>query len=66
VLVAGGAAPSGVQNTAEIYDPVAQTFSSAGTLATPRARHAAVRLQIGVVLLAGGVNTAVLSSAEVY
>lgn len=38
----------------EIYDPLADTWMSAGTLATSRAAHMAARLPDGTVLIAGG------------
>jgi hypothetical protein len=56
-------------STAEIYDPVAGTFTSTtGGLATARASHTATLLADGTVLIAGGISTgnAFLSSAELY
>ena len=57
VLVAGGAKTIGgnsVSATAELYDPVANTWSSAGTMSTARQSHTATLLADGKVLIAGG------------
>jgi hypothetical protein len=66
VLIAGGLAsqntgegynfPSMVGRTAELYDPSTGTFTATGNLNAPRARHAAILLNSGKVLLAGGTN----------
>ncbi len=59
VLLAGGADEvlGEPTDTAEVYDPVTQTFSSVGDLSGgPRALHRAVKLQDGRVLLVGGTN----------
>jgi N-acetylneuraminic acid mutarotase len=75
VLVAGGSvfntivgplSPS-VLASAEIYDPVARTWTPTGSLATARASHTATLLPNGTVFVAGGSNTSsVVSSAEIY
>ena len=46
----------------------AQTFSSSGTMVTPRYNHTATLLPSGVVLLAGGSDTSgnILASAEIF
>jgi hypothetical protein len=59
VLIAGGAENAGyapvTTNTAEIYDPVAGTFTiTNGVLNTPRYFHAASLLNNGMVLITGG------------
>src|SRR5437867_5524656 len=59
VLVIGGARSNNVVEpavggSAEIFDPVAGTWALAGTLNVPRISHAAVVLQDGLVLVAGG------------
>ena len=59
VLIVGGAANSGgtltALDTAEIYDPTAQTFTPiAATLNQPRVNHTATMLPNGKVLIAGG------------
>ena len=59
VLVAGGQG----QSSAELYDPVARTFTATGSLARPRASHVAVRLDSGKVLVVGG---AADRSTELY
>ena len=54
----------------EIYDPVAGTWSAAGTMTQKRVEHIAVRLPNGTVLVAGGVTqnglSGAISSAEIY
>jgi Galactose oxidase, central domain len=69
VLIAGGidAADNAVA-TAEVYDPVTQTFSNTGSMKTARAFHTATLLPNGTVLLVGGQNAAntPLDSAEFY
>jgi len=74
VLVAGGATSTGFLFTtlasAELYDPVAGTFSATGSLNTARSAPATL-LNNGQVLLEGGGSLsggvlAVLTSAEIY
>jgi hypothetical protein len=67
VLVVGGGGLASA--TAELYDPMADTFSSTtGPLATPRSGHTATLLPSGKVLVAGGrdSSTDCLTSAELY
>jgi hypothetical protein len=77
VLVAGGYTCDSSGNctslsSAEIYDPIAGTFSSAGTMTIARSGHTMAVLGNGTVLIAGGENCAsatscsALSSAEIY
>ncbi len=75
VLIAGGEdASSNVLNSAEIYDPVARTFTSltgAGqSLTTPRVNATATLLNNGTVLIAGGSSdgtaNGALTNAEIY
>jgi trimeric autotransporter adhesin len=77
VLVAGGYNCDGSGNcssliSAEIYDPIAGTFSSAGTMTVARSGHTMTVLGNGTVLIAGGENCtsatscSALSSAEIY
>jgi hypothetical protein len=77
VLVAGGYSCDGSGNcsslsSAEIYDPAAGTFSSAGTMTAARSDHTMTVLLNGTVLVAGGQNCtsatscSALSSAEIY
>ncbi|MGC1614943.1 MAG: kelch repeat-containing protein [Candidatus Acidiferrum sp.] len=53
---------------AEIYDPVANTFTATGSLNVARADHVAVLLPNGKVLIAGGTNASsqAEASAELY
>jgi len=71
VLIAGGnnnsAAGSNGLNTAELYDPVAKTFTAShGTMSTTRTRHTATLLLDGTVLLAGGDNSTTVTTADIY
>lgn len=43
--------------TAELYDPVTNTFSITGSMTTPRVQHTAVLLSNGMVLITGGRTT---------
>ena len=75
VLVTGGstvssAAASGYVNnaSAEIYDPVANTWTAMPPMSAARSHHTATRLPDGKVLVVGGENVLYLveASAEVY
>ncbi|HUP70613.1 MAG TPA: kelch repeat-containing protein [Acidimicrobiales bacterium] len=69
VLVAGGrSAGAGALASAELYDPLARTFSSTGSLRVARAGHTATMLPDGKVLVTGGEDSSgtPLASAEVY
>src|SRR5215217_78034 len=66
VLIAGGYHHnSGPLTSAELYDPVANSWSSAGSLKTGRYQHAATPLQNGKVLVTGGTGGD-STSAELY
>lgn len=45
-----------ITNTAEVYDPVADTWTAVPNLSTPRAGHVAILRPDGKVLLAGGLS----------
>src|SRR2546426_832428 len=64
VLVAGGTVPGGgVTNAAEIYDPIANTWTSlAGGMIEARSGATAALLQDQRVFIAGGQNGSVVSS----
>lgn len=63
---AGGASGTPVA-TAEIYDPVADSFTSTGPMTTGRFFHTATLLQNGMVLITGGLNNGQpLMTAELY
>ena len=71
VLVTGGRGGNQgdtIFATAEIYDPATGSFSATGSMTVPRYVTAAVRLDDGKVLLAGGFNFTddTLASAELY
>ncbi|MBJ6724954.1 kelch repeat-containing protein [Geomesophilobacter sediminis] len=68
VLLVGGSSSQGATASAEIYNPVTQTFSVAGaSLASARSRHSATLLQNGTVLVVGGTGgVGSISSAELY
>jgi len=77
VLVAGGYSCDANQNctslnSAEIYDPGAGTFSSAGNMTVDRYGHTMTLLSTGKVLIAGGqtcssaTSCTALSTAELY
>ncbi len=71
VLFAGGVQNIGFRSqlsSAEIYDPVAGTFTATGSMRTPREGHTATLLRDGRVLVAGGSDngTHTLNSAEIY
>jgi uncharacterized protein YjdB len=77
VLIAGGYSCDANQNctslsSAEIYDPVAGTFSSAGNMTIDRYEHTMTLLNNGKVLIAGGetcssaTSCTALNTAELY
>jgi len=72
VLIAGGEtdpAPLGAYNSAELFDPVAQTFTALLVpMTSGREGHAAVLLNNGQVLIAGGDNAGPTSAntAELF
>jgi hypothetical protein len=66
ILVIGGDDGTGPLATAEVYDPVAGTFSPTGSMAAARADHTATLLNDGRVLVAGGNGAGVLATAELY
>jgi hypothetical protein len=71
VLVAAGAvftnSAAVYLSSAELYDPGSNTWSSAGSLSTPRYEHKATLLPNGQVLVTGGANASgSLTNAELY
>ncbi|MGV3708957.1 MAG: kelch repeat-containing protein [Gemmatimonas sp.] len=72
VLVAGGASGSFttpvLHASAEVFDPVANTFSASGTFATGRAYARAALLASGRVLLTGGSNvtSSTFAASDLY
>jgi len=71
VLLAGGVQNVGFRSelaSAELYDPVAGTFTATGSMHTAREGHTATLMRDGRVLVAGGSDngTHTLDSAEIY
>ena len=73
VLVAGGYLAGGPGDdylaSAEVYDPSTETWSSTGSLNTPRGYHTLTTLANGTVLVSGGEGNAFpfkLNTAEIY
>ena len=67
VLVAGGRNSDGNLNSAEIFDPATNKWTSVASMSTTRAYHTATLLQNGKVLVAGGhYNSTDLKTAEIY
>lgn len=75
VLISGGGDGSTIRSvkildTAEVYDPTAQTFTAlTGTMTTARIGHTATLLPNDLVLLTGGASRTTgpaLNTAEVY
>lgn len=72
ILVAGGRRHSDLPMPVppiagvQIYDTQAGVWTTAASMHTARAQHAAVSLPDGRVLVAGGMNHAPLTSVEIY
>lgn len=68
VLLVGGNDGTNSLATAEVYDPVARTFSPTGSLGAARQSHTATILGNGTVIVVGGANStnSALASAELY
>jgi hypothetical protein len=54
VLLTGGDSGAGPLASAELYDPTAETFSPADSMAATRESHTATLLNDGTVLVTGG------------
>lgn len=69
VLITGGLVPNeGPSLSAELFDPVTNTFSITGSMITPRYRHSATLLPNGKVLITGGTTnlSSQTSKCELY
>ncbi|WP_395845065.1 kelch repeat-containing protein [Archangium violaceum] len=50
----GGGSGGTAFATVEVYDPATETWSSTGSMSSPRRSHTATRLPGGKVLVSGG------------
>jgi N-acetylneuraminic acid mutarotase len=69
VLVAGGSRNSPTTtrlSSAELYNPGSETWTTTGSLATPRTSYTMTLLPGGNVLVAGGYDGSTRASAELY
>ena len=67
VLITGGSDSGGFPiASVEIYNPVSNARSNATSLGTGRRHHTATRLPSGKVLVAAGIGSNYLNTAEVY
>ncbi len=67
VLIAGGMVyDQAFLDSAELFDPTTQTFSSTGNMTAKRTDQTATMLLNGKVLIVGGYGDGWLSSAELY
>jgi hypothetical protein len=66
VLIVSGQDSGGPIGTAELFDPSTQAFAGAGSLSTPREFETVTLFNDGTVLIAGGLGSAPLGSAELY
>jgi autotransporter-associated beta strand protein len=67
VLVVGGYNNSTYVSSCELYDPTANTWSAATSLASVRGNHTATILNSGKVLVTGGTNSSTyVASGELY
>ncbi len=71
VLIAGGAEPnggSGAIASVELFNPETRSFAPTGNLNIARYRPAAIQLNNGMILVAGGVDNkdSILTGAELY
>ena len=66
-LITGGYGYEGSLSSAELYDPVTETFNTTGSMVAARYNHTATLLSTGKVLISGGYGyDGSLSSAELY
>jgi hypothetical protein len=67
VLLAAGSTDTSPLRTAELFDPVANSFTLTGAMKTARKSHTATLLSSNLVMVAGGKSaTGYLKSAEIY
>ena len=65
VLITGGVSSGVASASAELFDPVSETFAAAGSMTTARRSHTATLLSNGLVLITGG-GAAATASAELF
>jgi hypothetical protein len=64
ILVAGGKNEGAVLNSAELYDPVADTWTPTGSMSIPRCNFTMYKLVSGKVIAAGGLNDFGVTTTE--
>lgn len=68
VLISGGYDNTNTFATAEIYNPLTQSFEQTGEMASPRRVFSSISLVHGEVLVAGGLTggRSVTNTVEIY
>jgi Thrombospondin type 3 repeat/Galactose oxidase, central domain len=69
VLITGGFNAGANHASAELFDPVSNTFAATGSMNVGRSQHTATLLQDGTVLIAGGFDATINDAtdrAEIY
>ncbi len=61
-----GNTPMPPTNSVQVYDPASDTWSDLAPLNVPRARHAALMLPDGRIVVSGGTYISPVTSVEIY